>query len=141
MLSQKAEAVCVVDKDAERILGLEGNYFVQFAQGTGHAVNTLGDQQHTAAALVSLFASAGKDPLAVGHVVVAVFVLAAGVQANSVQQAGVSLIVVHYHVVPRGETVDGGHNALIAEVEKECILFTLEVGEHLLQLLVILGMA
>ena len=62
-------------------------------------------------------------------------------ETDTVQQAGVSLCVIDYHVVTCCEGVDGRNYALVAEVEKEGVLLLLEVREHFLQLLVKGGVA
>ena len=139
MCAQEAEAVGIVDQDAEAVFLLEGADFVEFAEGAGHSVYAFGDEEDAAAALVSLLAGTGENFLAVGDVVVAVFVLAADMEADAVQQAGMALSVIDDDVVTGRERVDGGHDTLVAEVEEEGVFLLLEVGEDFLQLLVIAG--
>ena len=71
----------------------------------------------------------------------AILVLASDMQADSVQQAGMALGIIYDDIVPRGEGVDGGNDALIAEIVEECIFLLLEFSEYPLQLLVIAGVA
>ena len=139
--AQQAEAVGVVDHDTEFVFLLQRGDLIQDAERAGHAEHALGDQQHAAAVLLRHLAGAGEDFLAVGDVVVTIFVLFADVQADAVQQAGVALGVIDDDVVARGQRVDRGHDALVAEVVEERVLLLLEFGEGLLELLVIAGMA
>ena len=141
VLAEEAEAVGIVDHEAEIVFCLECGDLVQDTHRAGHSVDALGDEEHSAAVLVGLLAGPGEDPFAVDDVVVAVFVLAAGVETDAVHEAGVALGVIDDDVVPVGDGVYGGDDALVAEVEEEGVLLLLEVGEHLLQLLVIPGMA
>ena len=141
MLTEETEAVGVVDEDAEIELLLKGNDLVELAKSTGHAVNALGDEEHAAAVLVGLLAGAGEDLLAVRHVVVAIFVLAAYMEADAVQKAGVTLGVIDDDVVTRGEGVDGRNDTLIAEIVQEGVFLLLELRELALESLVIAGVA
>ena len=79
--------------------------------------------------------------LEVGHVVVAELELLAQVQAYAVEQAGVRLGVIKDDVVHAGDGVYRAHDALIAEIEEERVFLFLEVGEHLLEPLVLAGVA
>ncbi len=141
MRAQQAEAVGVVDQDAELVFLLQCGDLVQDAERAGHAEHALGDQQHAAAVLLRHLAGMGEHFLAVGDVVVAVLELLADVQADAVQQAGVAFGVIDDDVVARGQRVDRGHDALVAEVVEEGVLLLLEFGEGLLELLVIAGVA
>ena len=135
--TQQAEAVGVVDEDAEFVFLLQGHQTVQLAQGAGHAEHALGDEEHAAAVLFGLGTGTCEDLFGIGQVVVAIFVFAADVQADTVQQAGMALGIVNDDVVARGEGIDRRDNALIAEVIQEGVLLLLEVGENLFQFLVI----
>ena len=141
MRAEQAEAVGVVDEDAEVVFLLEGDDLVQLAEGAGHAVHAFRDEQDAAAVLLRLGAGAGEDLLAVRHVVVAVFVLVADVEADAVQEAGMALGVIDDDIMARDQRVNGGNDALVTEVEKEGVLLLLEIGEHLLQLLMVTGVA
>ena len=141
MLTQEAEAVGVVDEDAEIVFILESHDLVELAEGPGHAVDTLGDEQDATAVLVSLLASPRENLLAIGHVVVAILVLAADVEPDAVQKTGVALGVIDDDVVAGGQGVDGRDYALVAEVVEEGVLLLLEVGEYPLELLMIAGVA
>ena len=136
MGAHHAEAVGVVDHEAEAVLLLQGHDLVQDAQGAGHAEHALGDHEDAAAALLGHLGGAGEDAVAVLRVVVAELELVADVEADAVQQAGVALGVIHDDVVPAHQGVDRGEDALVAEVEQEGGLLLLEVGEHPLELLV-----
>ena len=131
-----AETVGVVDQDAEIVFLLEGCDLVEDAERAGHAIDAFGDQQHTAAVLFGFLAGAREDHLAVFDIVVAVFVLAAHVQADAVEQAGVALVVIDDHVVAAHERVDSRDNALVAEVEQEGVFLLLEVGQFAFEALV-----
>ena len=139
--AEKAEAMGVVNQYTERIFLLESDYLIQFTEGSGHTVNTLSDQQDTTAVLISLSASAGKNLLAVNHIVVAVFVLAADMEADSVQQAGMALGVIDYDIMATRQSVDSRDDTLITEVVEESVLLLLEVGEYLLELLMVAGVS
>ncbi len=62
-------------------------------------------------------------------------------QADTVAQAGVGLGVIDDDVASAHQRVDGGHDALIAEVELEGGFLVLEVGQFAFQLLVEGGLA
>ena len=141
VLAEEAEAVGVVNQDTELVLLFEGYDLVEFAQCAGHTVHAFGNQQHAAAVLFRFCTGAGEHLVAVGHVVVTVFVFAADVQTDSVKQAGMALSIVHDNVVAGEKGVDSRDYSLISEVEEVSILLLLEVGENLLEFLVIAGMA
>ena len=103
---------------------------LRVAAGVGVTVDTLDRMQ----ALVENF-------LTILDIVVAVLVLAADVQTDTVQKAGMGLCIIHDDIVTCGKTIDCGDNSLIAEVEKEGILLLLEISEHLLKFLMESGMA
>ena len=106
MLSQKSETMGIVNQDAEFIFLLQGNYLVKLAEGSCHSIDTFGDQQDTAAVLISLLAGPGEDLVAIDHVVVAVLVLASNVETYSIQKTGMALGVIDDHIMTGREGVD-----------------------------------
>ena len=141
MLAHEAEPVGVVNHETERIFFLESGDFGKFAHGARHPEHAFGDDQHSPSAFFSDFLGPLELLLEVGHVVVAELELLAQMQTDAVQQAGVALGVVQYYVVDAGKGVDSRDYALIAEVEEESVFLFLEVGEHLLEPLVLTGVA
>ena len=141
MRTEQTESMSVVDKDAERIFLLESDDLIQLSERSGHAVNTLGDKQDTSTVLISFLTSAGKNLLAILHVVVAVLVFAADMETDTVKQASVALGVIDDDIVTACQGINRGDDTLVAEIVKERVLFLLEISEYLLQFLVITGVA
>ncbi len=102
----------------------------------GHAEHALGDHEDAAAAFLGHLGGAGEDAVAVLRVVVTELELGADMEADTVQQAGVTFGIIDDDVVTAHQGIDRGQDALIAEVEQECGFFLLEIGEHPLELLV-----
>ena len=139
VLSEEAETVSIIYHYAEIVFLLESADLVEFAECAGHSIYAFGDEQHSAALFVSLGAGPCEHLLAVFDVVVAIFVFAAHVQTYAVHKAGVALCVIYDDVVTGGQSVYGREYALITEVEQECVLLLLEVGEDFFEFLVIAG--
>ena len=102
-----AEAVGIVDEDAEAVFLLQGHDAGEVAKRPCHTIHALCDDKDAAARLGHHFRGDLQFLLKVFHVVVAVFVLVADVKADAVEQAGVSLVVVNNHVVRIDQSVDG----------------------------------
>ena len=141
MRAHDTETVRIVDQDAEFVFLLQRDDLVEDAQGAGHAVDAFGDQQHAAVVLLGFGAGAREDRFAVLDVVVAILVFAADVETDTVEQAGVALVVIDDHVVPAHQRVDGRDNALVAEVEEESVFLLLEVGQFAFEAFVERGMS
>lgn len=131
----------VINEYPEAVLLLEFDDLVEDSHRTGHTENALGDEKDTSAAFLGLFAGSRQNLLTVNDIVVAVLVLAADVETDSVKEAGVSLSVIDDHIVTGGKAVDRGDDSLIAEVEQERVLLLLEISEHPLKFLVQGGVA
>ena len=102
-----AEAVGVVDENAEAVFLLQGNDAGEVAKRTCHTINALSDDKDAAARLSHHFRGDLQLLLKVFHIVVAVFVLVADMETDTIEQAGVSLVVVNNHVVRIDQSVDG----------------------------------
>ena len=135
-----SEAVSIVDEDAERVFFLESCNLVKDAECACHAEHAFGDQQHTAALLVGNLAGIAKNTLTIDDVVVAELEALAEMQTDTVAQTSMRFRVIDNDIASANQRVDGGHNALIAEVELESSFLMLEVGQLPLQLFVESGL-
>ena len=141
MLSEKSESVSVIDHETEVVFLLEGCDLVENTERTCHTVNTLGNEENTAAVGISLSACTCKNLLAIFNIVVTILVLAADMQTDTVEQTCVALGVINDHIVTCGKSVNGRNDSLISEVVEISIFLLLELSEHLFKLLVVSGVA
>ena len=141
MFAKESETMGIVNEYAEAVFLLEFDDLVENSHRTGHAEHTLGDKKHTSAAFLCFLAGSCENFLTILDIVVTILVLAADVQTDTVQKAGMGLCIIHDDIVACGKTIDCGDDSLIAEVEKEGILLLLEISEHLLKFLMESGMA
>ena len=123
----------VVNQDAELVFLLQCDYLVQNSESAGHTVHSLGNQQHTAAGLLADLESALDGLLALLDIVVRIHHPLAHVQTAAVNEAGMSLRVVHDNIVAGEQGVDSRDDALISEVEQESVLLLLEFRQFSLK--------
>ena len=130
----------IVHQQTELEILLRANDHVEEAQIALHAEHTLGNDQHAALLLLGQLRSMTQLQTQRLLVVVGIGKALAVVHAQTVDDAGVALLVVDHHVARREQAVDDRDHALIAEVQQESILLADELGQLALQLLVILGL-
>ena len=99
MLSEETEAVSVVDHYAEAVFLLESSDLVELSESSGHSIYALCDEENSASVGISLGAGLGENLLAILDVVVAVFVLAAEMETDTVKQTGVALGIIDNDIV------------------------------------------
>ena len=102
-----AEAVGIVDEDTEAVFLLQGHYAGKVAQSARHAIHALGDDKDAATRFGYHLGSDLQLLLKVFHVVMAVFILVADMQTNTVKQAGMGLVVVDDDIMRASQSVDG----------------------------------
>src|SRR5690606_15396001 len=106
-LAQHAEAVGVVDEEAEIVFLLEGRDLLQDALVAAHAEHALRHQEDAAAFLVGPLLGALEVLLDALNVIVLVREALADVQARAVDDAAVALGVIDDRVAAAQEGVDG----------------------------------
>ena len=139
--AHRAEAVRVVDQQAEVEVLFHRDDLVELAQIAFHAEYALGDDEHAAAVLLGQFRRMGELLAAGFHVVVRIYEALARVQPQPVDDAGMRLRVVDHHVAAREQRVDDRDHSLIAVVEQEGVGLAHESGQLALELLVPLGLS
>ena len=126
----------VVNEDTEAVLLLQGHDAGEVAQSACHAINALGDDKNAATRLGHHFSSDLKFLLKVCHVIVAVLVLVANMQTDTVKQTSMCFVVINNDIVHCGQRVDGRNNTLIAKVEEVSGFFLFKVSQLMLEMLV-----
>ena len=129
VFSHHAETVGIVYHDAEIVFLLQFHNLVENAECAGHAVYAFSDKKHSAACLFTDFQSPLYGLLAFFYIVMRIHHALALVQAAAVDKARMGFRVVDNHIVTRAKRVDGGNDALIAEIEQERIFLLLEIGK------------
>ena len=138
--THRAEAVGVIDQQAEVEIFLHRHDLVQFAQVALHAEYAFGDDEYAAVLLLRQFRGVFELQAQRRHVVMAVYETLALVHAQAVDDAGVCLGVIDHHVARGEQAVDDRDHALIAEVQQEGVGFADELCQFALQLFVVFGL-
>ena len=99
MLAEKTESVSVIDHYAEIVFLLESCNLVELAESTGHSVNALGDEKHSASVGISLGTCFRKHLLAVCNIVVTIFVFASEMETDTVQETCMALGIINDDIV------------------------------------------
>ena len=82
-----------------------------------------------------------KNLLTIFNVIVAVLEFLSQMKSDTVKQTSMTFSIIDNHIMTSRKSINGGHDALISEIEKERILFLFELSENLLKLLVISGLS
>ena len=138
--THRAEAVGVIDQQAEVEIFLHRHDLVQFAQVALHAEYAFGDDEYAAVLLLRQFRSVLELQAQRRHVVMAIYETLALVHAQAVDDAGVCLGVIDHHVARGEQAVDDRDHALIAEVQQEGVGFADELCQFALQLFMVFGL-
>ena len=141
VLAEKSESVCIVNHETEVVFLLEGSDLVEDTERTGHTVNALCNKENATAVCISLFTRTCENFFTILDIVVTIFVFAADMQTDTVEQTSMALCIIDDYVVTCCKSVDCGNDSLISEVVEERIFLLLELREHLLKFLVISGIA
>ena len=99
MLSEETEAVSVVYHYAEAVFLLEGSDLVELSKSSRHSIYAFSYEEYSASVGISLGAGPGENLLAILNVVVAIFLLAAEMETDTVKQTGVALGIIYNDIV------------------------------------------
>ena len=139
--AHRAEAVRVVHQQAEVELLFHRDDLVELAQVALHAEDAFGDDQYASAVLFGQFRRTFELLAAGRHVVVRIDETLAGVQAQTVDDAGVRFGVIDHYVAAREQAIDDRYHALITVVEQEGVRLADEGRQFAVELLVPFGLA
>ena len=120
--AHRAEAVRVVHQQAEVELLFHRDDLVELAQVALHAEDAFGDDQYASAVLFGQFRRTFELLAAGRHVVVRIDETLAGVQAQTVDDAGVRFGVIDHYVAAREQAIDDRYHA---SLRRPCMILQL----------------
>ncbi len=131
----------IVDEDTELVFLLQLNNLVKESERSGHSIYTLCDEKDSSACLLTEPCSPLESLLTAFIVIMTVCHPLSHMQARTVDKAGMCLRVINDDIVTVHERVNSGKYSLISEIEKESVLFSLELCKLPLEPLVKVSMA
>ena len=141
ILTDRAESVGVVHEESEPVFLLVLDDLGELALVAGHAEHAFGHDEDAATGLGGEGTGTVELLDKALHVVVVEDEALALVQADAVDHAGVALAVIDNDIVAADEGLNGALATLVTVVQEEGVFLLHELGELVLQLLVVLGLA
>src|SRR5574344_2821041 len=99
MFSHDTETVGIVYQKPELIFLFESHNLIHDSESAGHTEYAFSNHKYSTALLICHLGSSCKDSFAIGSIVVTEFIFFSYMETDSIQQASVSLGIVHDDIV------------------------------------------